>query len=411
MSADAGHAGINARTHVYVWLVALAALASLVAAAVVGPRPQVVPLVALIAFSVLIWSVGENLVESQLGISLQGILLLTSAVILGPLGAGLIGLLVAGVSRGRTPWPARVFNMGVLGLLGVVAGATYAVAGGTMAVQELHGLGPVARDLGLPLLVADAAQAVVNVLLIAGIMRLSQEVPVRLTLARLLLTTGALSVGYGVLAILLVLLWLPAGLGPLSILLLLAPLVGAQWALAQYAAQKRTQDQSLDLLVAAIELRLPHLAGHAARVGELAGRMAEHLGLGPSEVWAIRGAGLLHDLGQVALPPELLEMQRGTQRPVHSPHPRRGAQMLHGVAFLHGVVEIFRADEILDGTRPLGADIVALAAAYDMAVQVEGRELSVESFCAQWPRAEHLPRRVIDALQWGVARAPSGAPR
>jgi hypothetical protein len=404
VTVEAGQPTISSATHVYIASVCGVAVAALMAAALAGAPPDPGPFIALAVLSAIIWSVGENLVESQVGITLLGILLLAAAVVVGPLGAGLVGVLVAGVSRVRTPWSARVFNMAVSGLLGVVAGVVYSAAGGSSQAAALRGLGPVTAELAIPLLVAVGAQAVVNVILIAGIMRVSQGVPLRLTASRLFLTTGALSLGYAVLATLLVILWLPAGLGAVSVVLALAPLMGAQWALGQYAAQKRTQEQSLELLVAAIELRLPHLVGHAARVGQLAGRLAEHLGLGAAEVRDIERAGLLHDLGQIALP---RSGPRPAPRPDGSTHAGRGAQMLVGVAFLRGAAALLAGGSRVTD-RPTGSEIVALAAAYDMAVGVHQRDLSVAEFCLEFDPTQSLPVRLTEALAWCVARPRSG---
>lgn len=410
MTADPGRPTISGATHAYISLVCGVALAALTWSAVAGSSPAAAPFITLIVLSVIIWSVGENLVESQVGISLLGILLLAAAVVVGPLGAGLIGVVVTAVSRVRTPWSARLFNMAVSGLLGVVAGAVYASAGGTSHAAVIRGLGALTREVALPLLVAVGAQAVVNVVLIAGIMRVSQGVPVRLTVSRLMLTTGALSLGYAVLATLLVILWLPAGLGPVSVVLLLAPLMGAQWVLGQYAAQKRTQEQSLGLLVAAIELRLPHLVGHAERVGQLSGRMAEHLGLRVSEVRDVQRAGLLHDLGQIALPPKAEETDREVLRSARAAQRDRGAQMLEGVGFLEGAAALLSQDSGA-ADHPVGREIVALAAAYDMAVVVQGRELTVAEFCVDHGQVRPLSPRVVDALNWCVSRTGPSGPR
>ncbi len=411
MSADDHGPTISRATHSYIVGVWVLALAGLAWAARFGTPPQVGLLAALVLLSAVIWLIGDNRVDAQTGISLVGILLLASAVFLGPLGAGLFGLLVAGLSRGRQPWSARLFNMALSALLGVGAGLTYAAMGGTTDPERLRGLVPAARELGWPLLVADAAQALLNVALIAGIMRISQGVPVRLTASRLVVTSGALTVGYAVVAFLLVMLWLPAGLGPVSVVLVFVPLLGAQWALGQYTAQLRAQEEQLDLLVAAIDLRLPHLAGHARRVGQLCGRMAEHLGLGPAEVRDIARAGLLHDLGHVGVPPAMNRFEAMSDRDRGVPPRVPGSQLIADVPFLSGTVTILRRHEAghpVLGERPgdLAATIVAMASAYDMWSIVEGSGGDVDNFIAETSPAGSP--RVLDALRWTAARLPGG---
>jgi hypothetical protein len=405
---------ITAATQAFILGVCLLALLGFAAAVRVGAKPQLDLLVALLLLSAVLWAIGDNRFENHLGLSLVGVVLLASAVFLGPLGAGLFGLLIAGLSRDRQPWSARLFNMALSGLLGVVTGLTYAAMGGRTDPERLRGLGPAAVQLGWPLLVADTVQALLNVILIAGIMRVSQGVPLRLTASRLLLTIGALALAYGVVAFLLVLLWLPAGVGPFSVVLVFLPLLGAQWALGQYTAQRRAQEEHLDLLVAAIDARLPHLAGHARRVGRLSGRMAEHLGLGAADVRDIERAGLLHDLGHVGLPPELTHAEAWSPPRGHLPtRSIPGSQLIADVAFLAGTVAILHRHE--SGAAPseeggvaLGSQIVALASAYDMWSAVQGAGVGVEDFVAQTARS--WSGRVVEALSWTTARESGVAP-
>jgi HD-GYP domain-containing protein (c-di-GMP phosphodiesterase class II) len=65
--------------------------------------------------------------------------------------------------------------------------------------------------------------------------------------------------------------------------------------------------ESLDRALAAMgnfaDLISPYLAGHSAGVAELAGLAAQRCGIGAAGVTAIRRAGLLHDLGRVAVHP------------------------------------------------------------------------------------------------------------
>lgn len=62
-------------------------------------------------------------------------------------------------------------------------------------------------------------------------------------------------------------------------------------------------DRALGAMGNFADLVSPYLSGHSAGVADLAGRAAEVCGLGPEEVTTVRWAGLVHDLGRVAVHP------------------------------------------------------------------------------------------------------------
>lgn len=62
----------------------------------------------------------------------------------------------------------------------------------------------------------------------------------------------------------------------------------------------------LRALVRMGEIRDPYTAGHERRVAELGAAIAERLKLKPASVKSIRLAGMLHDIGKIAVPVEIL---------------------------------------------------------------------------------------------------------
>ena len=209
--------------------------------------------------------------------------------------------------RGPLSLRARVFNLGMFATLGVLGGYAYLAAGGRPTAAGLVGAGRSCAQIGVPILVADLVQVAVNLVLIVGVdpagrrrVRCGRR---RASCSR---STGPAYLGYGVIAFLMVVLWEPAGLGPSSVVLVLAPLFVARWAYAQYAEEAKGHEQTLDVLVASVEAKAPHLAGHSARVADLSAHMAEHLGLRGQAVADIRVAGMLHDLGLTTLPTGLV---------------------------------------------------------------------------------------------------------
>jgi putative two-component system response regulator len=66
---------------------------------------------------------------------------------------------------------------------------------------------------------------------------------------------------------------------------------------------------TLEALVAVVEARDPWFAGHSLRVAELAASLAAETGRTDEEIEQVRQAGLLHDIGMIAVPEGLLSKQ------------------------------------------------------------------------------------------------------
>ena len=251
----------------------------------------------------------------------------------------------------------------------MVGGLAYDLAGGSFSVRELHGAVPLILHVGLPIVVADAANLLANAVLVAGVIRLTAGVPLRLQLADMLTSSGLTQFAYGIVAFVVVIMWLPGDLGPVAVLIGLAPLAGARWALLQYGEEREARERALGALVAAIETRAPELEGHSARVSTMAGVMAQELGLRPKEVADVRTAGLLHDLGTVVVAPgqEGLDHQRSAVL--------RGAAMLQDLPFLAGASAVMEQVAYAGPEQPaptLAAEVVRVADDFDLMLHGEG---------------------------------------
>ena len=55
-----------------------------------------------------------------------------------------------------------------------------------------------------------------------------------------------------------------------------------------------------------VESKDPYTAGHQQRVSNLARTIAQEMGLSKDQVEAIRLAGVVHDLGKISVPAEIL---------------------------------------------------------------------------------------------------------
>lgn len=132
-------------------------------------------------------------------------------------------------------------------------------------------------------------------------------------------------------------------------------------------------------LSAAIELRSPLLHGHSEAVGDLALRMGKVLGLAADKQEALMIAGMLHDVGMLALPDSLLLKRSGLddeEWDQMKSHSEAAISILSRFSTFSGLREaVLYHHERWDGKGypeglagnaiPLGAQILALCDTYD----------------------------------------------
>lgn len=327
----------------------------------------------------------------------DNVVVLAAIPVVGTLGAGIVGLVMTGLTTRRIPLRRRVFNMAMVSSSAMVGGFAYEWTGGSFALTELNGAMPLLWHVGLPIVVADLVNLAVNAVLVAGVIRVTAGVPMRLQLRDMLTGSGPSQFAYGIIAFLVVIMWLPGKLGPVAVLVGLAPLAGARWALLQYGEERDARERALGALVTAIETRAPRLEGHSARVSMMAAMMAQELGLGPKEVADIRTAGLLHDLGRVVVAPG----QEGVDEAGRAA--LRGAVMLQDLPFLAGASAVM--EEVANAGVPgselsIAADIVRVADQYDLIL--DGDESLSSSQAIEFLGDRHTPTtdsvRVLAAL-------------
>ena len=81
----------------------------------------------------------------------------------------------------------------------------------------------------------------------------------------------------------------------------------AEESLRQSMTQLRTTlKASINALASAIEMRDPYTTGHQERVTKLASAIARELGLSEDQIECIQVAGIIHDIGKIYVPAEIL---------------------------------------------------------------------------------------------------------
>ncbi len=104
----------------------------------------------------------------------------------------------------------------------------------------------------------------------------------------------------------------------------------------------------------AMEFRDPYTAGHERRVSDLAVVIATKLGLSPWQIEGVRVAGLIHDIGKIYVPIEILSKPgrlNDVEMSLIRMHSQAGFEILKGPEFPWPVAEIVvQHHERIDGT-------------------------------------------------------------
>jgi diguanylate cyclase (GGDEF)-like protein/putative nucleotidyltransferase with HDIG domain len=162
-----------------------------------------------------------------------------------------------------------------------------------------------------------------------------------------------------------------------------------------------TTQMAIDLLLATARLHHPPTFDHCQAVARLAVCVADRLGSNSRERELIEHAALLHDLGKVAIPQEVLDKTAALTEQewtVIRRHPDDGADTLQRVPGLAPVAAAVRAShERWDGTgypRGLAADRIPLAARIIAACDAFHAMTSPRPYCQPRTQSE-----AIDELQ------------
>ncbi|MHB1073713.1 MAG: HD-GYP domain-containing protein [Gemmatimonadaceae bacterium] len=168
--------------------------------------------------------------------------------------------------------------------------------------------------------------------------------------------------------------------GGVGVILLSVPLVGLRQLYSANWQLKRTNEELLELMVAAIEARDPYTSGHSRRVAQYSRTIAEGIGLPSKKVDEVVKAALLHDVGKIdeKYAPLLRKPTRLTEEEeaIMKTHAIRSAELVAKVSNLTSLVAPVRHHhEAWDGTGypdglageriPLASRVIAFADTID----------------------------------------------
>jgi PAS domain S-box-containing protein/putative nucleotidyltransferase with HDIG domain len=116
----------------------------------------------------------------------------------------------------------------------------------------------------------------------------------------------------------------------------------------------KTFEQTVESLASIAEMRDPYTAGHQVRVAKLACEIASEIGMSEEQVNAIRTAALIHDIGKIIVPSEILN-KPGTlsvlERSFVEAHAQASYEILKTIEFEFPIAEIIlQHHEKLDGS-------------------------------------------------------------
>jgi putative two-component system response regulator len=149
--------------------------------------------------------------------------------------------------------------------------------------------------------------------------------------------------------------------------------------LKQYTDELENAEAVLFSLAHSIEARDPYTHGHCERLAEMSARMGERLGVPEEQIKALRRAGVVHDIGKVAVPDSIL-LKPGPltadETKVMQKHPVVGERICAPLKTFRLVLPIIRhhhekhdgsgyPDKLQGEEIPLTARILQLSDVYD----------------------------------------------
>jgi hypothetical protein len=319
-------------------------------------------------------SVPTPLAERQSAWSPSSSATLAAVVLLGPVGAALVGAVSVLGLRRKLQLAERVFNGGMSAVSGFAAGQTFVALGGHIGLPRPADF----PSIVWPFAAAAAAHVIVNLGLMWGVLQLTRsDGPRRIQMESSVPLLLASDLGYAALGLVIAALW--TVMGPFAAALVLVPLFVARWAMGQFAEQRRAYGATMEALCQAVETKDYYTRGHSERVSRGSGMIARQIGMHADRSEAIMFAGMLHDVGKLGVPTQVLQKTGALTEDEYAAiqlHPMRGLEIVREIGFLYEALNgIMHHHERIDGRGyPMGlagheipefARVIAVADAFD----------------------------------------------
>ncbi len=367
--------------------------------------------------AVLLEGMATDIYAKDTSVSTSVAPLIAGSLAFGPYGAILLSLVITAVAyiKHSTKWSRLIFNFSNHTIASLLTIWLVSLLGRPLATW------PLPIQLGMTLL-ASCLVYISTTGLVAVAVSLNTGHPVKRIWMERFRWLGPNYLVLGLVAYALIFSYATAG--PSGTLIILVPLLMLQISQRQYIettkamiarlreinSQLRKQTEQVlilneDLLLAlarSIDLRDPYVLEHSMHVARYAALIAETLGLPPERVELVRKAGLVHDIGKLAIPEAILfkpDRLTPEEYRIVKDHVTIGADLLKEFQALHQLVPFVRHHhERYDGTGypnrlageeiPLEARILGLADAVEAMASDRPyrRGMSVEEILAELER-------------------------
>jgi putative nucleotidyltransferase with HDIG domain len=271
--------------------------------------------------------------------------------------------------RGRIPWYGAVTNHATLVIPAIAAGLVMQLAAPDTRV------GADLSSFVLALLGALVFFAL-NTMLGATLVSLRTGQPVRSVLSGDLRGFAASLLGLAPIG------WLMAQMYTVAwwaSLLFVIPLYTTRLAYHNFIEMREMFTQTITALAGAVDKRDPYTSKHSWRVKEIAGDIGRAMRLGEADLEALEWGGLLHDVGKIGVPDNVLlkqERLNREERMIMNAHPVLGAQIIQPVTRLSRELPIIRhhhewyngsgyPDRLIGDEIPMLARVLHVADAFE----------------------------------------------
>jgi hypothetical protein len=286
---------------------------------------------ALFALTFIVGSL-KSRVRAGVLTSLSSVVSVASLFIAGPWGAVIASSASFLVYRPNFGMEKRLFNGAQAVLAIAVAGIGFHWTGTPVGTL----VGTSAFKMTVAGLLSYSMSLTVNVLLISIVYALDTHLGLLQSARTMIGPPLVRLLGFGLLGILLAILWL-GGLGIFAAALMMFPFAVGRWALGQYEAERQAHSATLAALARVVENKDLYTRGHCDRVQQGVLMIGRELQMEEARLTVLGNAGLLHDVGKVGVPTGVIRKSGSLNDAEFAAiklHPARGLDLVGNIEFL-----------------------------------------------------------------------------